>query len=226
LKQVSSIQNILSTPHTIRENRKIAFKRPEASFVGSFFALGQIPRDRLPQVAVAGRSNVGKSSLLNQIVGQRKLAKVSATPGRTRSLNFFRIDDRFYLVDLPGYGYAKASQTMRDQWSKLIEQYLTSAEDLIGLVLLLDSRREVTEQDEMLMNRLSQRQLPVMVAVTKSDKLSHDKVIRKVREVEQNLGVGAVAFSTVTGAGRNELLASIRQLVNEHLKAAGNKSHG
>jgi len=210
---------MFATTPAIRESQKIAFKKPEASFVGSFFALGQVPRDGLPQVAVAGRSNVGKSSLLNQIVGQRKLAKVSATPGRTRSLNFFRIDNRFYLVDLPGYGYARASQTMREQWSKLIEQYLTSAEQLIGLVLLLDSRRDLTEQDEMLMNWLAQRQLPVMVAVTKSDKLSRDKVTRKVREVEQSLGVAAIAFSTVTGAGRSELLASVRQLVNEHLSA-------
>jgi GTP-binding protein len=183
----------------------------------------QLPRDGLPQVAVAGRSNVGKSSLLNQIVGQRKLAKVSSTPGRTRSLNFFRIDDRFYIVDLPGYGYAKASQTLRVQWGKLIEQYLTSAEHLIGLVLLLDSRREPTEQDEQLMNWLSERQLPVMVAVTKADKLSREKVIQKVRSVEQDLGVGAIAFSTVTGIGRKELLTSIRQLVSEHLNMARTK---
>jgi GTP-binding protein len=217
---------MLATTRTILERRKIVFKRPEASFIGSFFALGQLPRDGLPQVAVAGRSNVGKSSLLNQIVGQRKLAKVSSTPGRTRSLNFFRIDDRFYLVDLPGYGYAKASQAMRKQWSKLIEQYLTSAEHLIGLVLLLDSRRELTEQDKQLMIWLSGRQLPVMVAVTKADKLSRDKVIQKVSGVEQDLGVGAIAFSTVTGIGRSELLASIRQLVDEHLKTARIKNHG
>jgi len=214
---------MLATAHTILERQKIVLKKPEASFVGSFFAMEQLPRDGLPQVAVAGRSNVGKSSLLNQIVGQRKLAKVSSTPGRTRSLNFFRIDDRFYIVDLPGYGYAKASQTLRVQWGKLIEQYLTSAEHLIGLVLLLDSRREPTEQDEQLMNWLSERQLPVMVAVTKADKLSREKVIQKVRSVEQDLGVGAIAFSTVTGIGRKELLTSIRQLVSEHLNMARTK---
>ena len=217
---------MLATAYTILERRKIVLKKPEASFVGSFFALGQLPRDGLPQVAVAGRSNVGKSSLLNQIVGQRKLAKVSSTPGRTRSLNFFRIDNRFYLVDLPGYGYAKASQSLREQWGKLIEQYLTSAEQLIGLVLLLDSRREPTEQDEQLMAWLAERQLPVMVAVTKADKLSRDKVIRKVRGLEQDLGVGAIAFSTVTGIGRKELLTSIRQLVNEHLDTTRIKSNG
>jgi len=217
---------MLAAAHTILERQKIVLKKPEASFVGSFFAMEQLPRDGLPQVAVAGRSNVGKSSLLNQIVGQRKLAKVSSTPGRTRSLNFFRIDNRFYLVDLPGYGYAKASQSLREQWSKLIEQYLTSAEHLIGLVLLLDSRREPTEQDEQLMAWLAERQLPVMVAVTKADKLSREKVIRKVRGLEQDLGVGAIAFSTVTGIGRKELLTSIRQLVNEHLDTARIKSNG
>lgn len=217
---------MLAPAYTILERQKIVLKRPEASFVGSFFALEQLPRDGLPQVAVAGRSNVGKSSLLNQIVGQRKLAKVSSTPGRTRSLNFFRIDNRFYLVDLPGYGYAKTSQSLREQWGKLIEQYLTSAEQLIGLVLLLDSRREPTEQDEQLMAWLAERQLPVMVAVTKADKLSRDKVIRKVRGLEQDLGVGAIAFSTVTGIGRKELLTSIRQLVNEHLDTTRIKSNG
>jgi GTP-binding protein len=216
----------MMAPPALVEIQEIVFKRPEASFVGSFFALEQLPRDGLPQVAVAGRSNVGKSSLLNQIVGQRKLAKVSSTPGRTRSLNFFRLDNRFYLVDLPGYGYAKVSKTLREQWGRLIEQYLTSADRLIGLVLLLDCRREPTEQDRDLITWLSERQLPVMVAVTKADKLSKDKLMRKVDQVEQELGAAAMAFSTVTGIGRNALLASIRRLVDEHLQQTRIKIDG
>jgi GTP-binding protein len=208
------------------EKQEIVFKRPEASFVGSFFALDQLPRDGLPQVAVAGRSNVGKSSLLNQIVGQRKLAKVSSTPGRTRSLNFFRLDNRFYLVDLPGYGYAKVSKALREQWGRLIEQYLTSSDRLIGLVLLLDCRREPTEQDRDLIGWLAERQLPVMVAVTKTDKLSKDKLVRKMNQVEQELGAAAIAFSTVTGVGRNALLASIRHLVDERLQQMRIKGDG
>ena len=178
--------------------------------------MDQLPCDKLPQIAVAGRSNVGKSSLLNQIVGQRKLAKVSSTPGRTRSLNFFKIDNRFYLVDLPGYGYAKVSKTLRDQWGRLIEDYLTQCEFLIGMVLLLDSRRDPSAQDEELVAWLSERQLPVLVAVTKADKLGRDAQIRKVRQTEEELGASALAFSAVKGTGRIELLAAVRQLVNDH----------
>lgn len=209
----------MPSENRIPKGQKIVFKKPEALFVGSFFALEQLPRDGLPQVAVAGRSNVGKSSLLNRIVGQRKLARVSVTPGRTRALNFFRIDNCFYLVDLPGYGYARTSQATRERLSRLMEQYLTAAENLIGLILLLDCRRELTEQDEQLMEWLSGRQLPVIAAITKSDKLSRSKVVQKVKSVEQELGVEAVAFSIVSGAGKNELLASLRQLVSEHVEA-------
>jgi GTP-binding protein len=185
-------------------------------FVGSYFALDQLPKDGLPQIAVAGRSNVGKSSLLNQIVSQKKLAKVSSTPGRTRSLNFFKIDDRFYLVDLPGYGYAKVSKVLREQWGQLIEDYLIKGENLIGMVLLLDSRRDPSAQDMELVAWLSERRLPVLVAVTKADKLSRDGQLRKVRQTEEELGAAALAFSAVNGTGKNELMASVRQLVNDH----------
>ena len=209
-----------------REFLTITFKRPEASFIGSFFAMEQLPGDRLPQVAVAGRSNVGKSSLLNQIVGQRKLAKVSSTPGRTRSLNFFKVDDRFYLVDLPGYGFAKVSKSMRAEWGQLIEEYLTRGEQLLGLVLLLDCRRDPTEQDWELIGWLAERELPVMVAVTKSDKLTRDKLNRKLHQIEQELGVPALGFSTVSGIGRRELLAAVRGLVDEHFEKEKAKLNG
>lgn len=169
---------------------------------------------------------MGKSSLLNRILGQRKLAKVSSTPGRTRSLNFFRIDNRFYLVDLPGYGYAKVSRALSEHWGALIEEYLTLGEDLIGMVLLLDCRRDPTEQDIELIEWLRERQLPVMVAMTKSDKLSKDRQLRKVRQVEQEMGAAAMAFSAVTGTGTSELLGSVRQLVKDHLQHIKDKHNG
>jgi GTP-binding protein len=198
-----------------RESRSIAARDIQAEFVGSFFALDQLPRDRLPQIAVAGRSNVGKSSLLNQIVGRKKLAKVSSTPGRTRSLNFFRINNRFHLVDLPGYGYAKVSKSLRAEWGQPIEDFLVNSEHLIGLVLLMDCRREPTTEDLELIEWLTARQLPVLIAVTKSDKLSKSALMQKVRTVESDLGAPAVAFSIVSGLGKQELMSAILDLVNE-----------
>ena len=208
------------------EKQKIAFVKPEAAFVGSFFAMNQLPKDRLPQIAVAGRSNVGKSSLLNQTLGHKPLARVSSTPGRTRSLNFFKIDNRYYVVDLPGYGYAKVSKSMRADWGELIEEYLTSAENLIGLILLLDCRREPTEQDWELIGWLSERQLPVMVAITKADKLNKDNLNRKVRQFETELGVAVVPFSIVSGIGRRALMAALRELVDEHMQQKKAKPNG
>ncbi|RKX25912.1 MAG: YihA family ribosome biogenesis GTP-binding protein [Candidatus Zixiibacteriota bacterium] len=198
----------------------------EVSFVGSFFALDQLPSDRRPQVAVAGRSNVGKSSLLNRIVGRKKIAKVSKTPGRTRSLNFFLVSDRFHLVDLPGYGYAKVSKSLRASWGKLIEEYLVNCDDLVGLVLLLDCRREPTEEDWQLIRWLAERELPVLVAITKADKLNRDKLNKKVRKIESELGVAAIPFSAMTGIGKNELISAVNSLVDDNLQQAKAKPNG
>lgn len=118
-------------------------------------------------------------------------------------------------MDLPGYGYAKVSKSIRAEWGQLIEDYLIGSAKLIGLVLLLDCRREPTTEDVELIEWLASRQLPVMVAVTKSDKLSKSKLQEKVRQIEKELGVPAVAFSTVTGLGKQELLTAVLQLVNE-----------
>lgn len=188
-----------------------------SEFIGSFFTIGQLPNDSRPQIAFAGRSNVGKSTLLNSLAGRKKLAKVSTSPGKTRSINFFLINDTFYFVDLPGYGYARVSKKIRESWRRLLEKYLTGSRHLSGLILLLDCRRDLTEEDMQLAAWLANRSLPVLVVVTKSDKLSHDKINRKVKEVESRLRVEAIAFSSLTGAGRKELLSSIRNLVTEHL---------
>lgn len=205
----------MSRPHQMAK-ANTGSNPSEPRFIGSFFALDQIPRDGLPQIAIAGRSNVGKSSLLNRIVGRKKLAKVSSTPGRTRSLNYFMIDNKFYLVDLPGYGYAKASKSLRDEWGQLVDAYLSESDKLIGLVLLLDCRREPSAEDLELLEWLSGRSLPTMVAITKSDKLSRNKLIERIKLIENNLGAPAIPFSSVTGLGKRELLASVRSLVDEH----------
>ncbi len=194
--------------------------------MGSVFALDQLPRDHLPQIAVAGRSNVGKSSLLNRVVSQKKLAKVSRTPGRTRSLNFFKIDNRYYVVDLPGYGYAKVSKSMREEWGQMIDDYLHKGTDLIGLVLLLDCRRDVAEADWHLIEWLAEKKIPVVVAITKADKLTRDKLNRRVETIESELGVSAIPFSVVTGIGKNELWRALNDLVNEHILQTKARTNG
>ncbi|HVP07033.1 MAG TPA: ribosome biogenesis GTP-binding protein YihA/YsxC [Candidatus Acidoferrum sp.] len=201
-----------------RGTRTTKTQLPSTRFIGSYFELGQIPQDTRPQVALAGRSNVGKSSLLNRLVGQKKLAKVSSTPGKTRSLNFFLINDRYYLVDLPGYGYAKVSRSVKDTWGKMIEDYLLHGENLAGLVLLLDCRRDAGEDDLKLLHWLSERQLPALIVVTKADKINRSELNRKVNQIERDLGIPAIGFSTVSGQGRQELLAAVHDLVTSNAK--------
>jgi GTP-binding protein len=185
-------------------------------YTGSFFEPGQFPNDIRPQIAFAGRSNVGKSTLLNSLIGRKRLARVSSDPGKTRSVNFFLVNNAFYFVDLPGYGYAKVSKKIRESWQKLIKDYLTGSSHLIGLILLLDCRRELTPEDRQLVEWLAERGLPVLAIVTKTDKINHDKTNRKVKEVESLLGVASIAFSALSGRGKKELLSSIHSLVREH----------
>ncbi len=197
-------------------SKKLSLRINSCTFVGSYFELKQLPKDRKPQIAFAGRSNVGKSSLLNQVVGEKRIAKVSSTPGKTRSLNFFLVNENYYLVDLPGYGYAKVSKVMRKDWGKLIEDYLSKSNELVGLVLLLDCRRDPTEQDLQLLGWLRDRNIPALLAITKTDKLTRDKSNRKVAEIEKKLGVPVLAFSSVTGTGKKELVGAISSLINEY----------
>ncbi|MBD3331476.1 YihA family ribosome biogenesis GTP-binding protein [candidate division GN15 bacterium] len=185
----------------------------ECTFSGSVYSLSQLPRDKRPQIAFAGRSNVGKSSLLNRLVGRKKMAKVSSTPGKTRSLNFFLINRRFYFVDLPGYGYAKVARKVRESWGELVEKYLETSPDLIGLVLLLDCRRDPTPEDLQLLDWLADRQIPALVAITKVDKISRNHIAKKEQQVEQELGLAAIPFSALKGTGKNELLNTVFNLV-------------
>jgi GTP-binding protein len=213
------IPAVAATPEKFHHMGKVLpSKIVSCEFAGSFFTSDQFREDSRPQIAFAGRSNVGKSTLLNSLVGRKRLAKVSTTPGKTRSVNFFLVNDRFYFVDLPGYGYAKVGKKVRESWRQLIETYLTGSRHLIGLILLLDCRRDLTEEDTQLVAWLADRGLPVLAVVTKSDKLSRDKVNRKEKEIQSRLGVAAIAFSALTGDGKKELLSSIRNLVAEHFE--------
>ena len=177
---------------------------------------GWRPEATLPEVAFAGRSNVGKSSLINKLVNRKKLARVSNTPGRTREINFFRVNDDFVLVDLPGYGYAKVSKTARAAWRPLIEGYLRGSPALRGVVQLLDARHDPTGDDLQMLEFLADVGVPAIVVATKIDKLPRARVASRVRDVARIAGVDddqVIAFSAVTGAGRTELAEAIRDLL-------------
>jgi len=179
---------------------------------------GWRPEPVLPEVAFAGRSNVGKSSLLNRLVRRKAFARVSRTPGRTRELNFFRVNDEMVLVDLPGYGYAQVSKERKAEWKPLIEGYLSSSPTLRGVVQLLDVRREPSEDDLDMLDFLADLGAPTVVVVTKTDKLTRAAAAARVRELARTLGLEedqVIAFSAATGAGRDELAAAIRSLVGQ-----------
>ncbi len=209
------MNSIGAGPKYLRIQRAKPLKTNQISclFVGSFFSVEQIPDNNLPQIAFAGRSNVGKSSLLNKLVGQKKMAKVSSTPGKTRSINFFSVNRLFYFVDLPGYGYAKVSKTERESWGMLIEKYLTASKQLAGMVLLMDARRNPTEEDLMLTEWLEKRKLPVIIALTKADKLGRGDLNNKVRAIQKEFNVEVIPFSILSGIGKNEILRAITNLV-------------
>ena len=177
---------------------------------------GWRPPSDLPEIAFAGRSNVGKSSLLNTLVRRKSFARVSRTPGRTREINFFRVNNGFVLVDLPGYGYARISKEKKSEWRPMIEAYLRRTGTLRGIVLLLDIRREPTDDDRAMLDFLAEVEVPTIVALTKIDKLTKSAAQGRAGEISRTLALDAdqvIPFSAVTGAGRVELLEAIVQLV-------------
>src|ERR1700682_1363306 len=176
------------------------------------------PESSLPEVAFAGRSNVGKSSLLNTLVRRKSFARVSRTPGRTREINFFRVNNSFLLVDLPGYGYARISKAKKAEWRPMIESHLRRTTQLRGIVLLLDIRREPSEDDRAMLDFLAELGVPVIVALTKADKLTKAGTREKVAEISRNMALEpdqVIQFSAQTGEGRMELLEAITQLVEK-----------
>ncbi|HEY6088333.1 MAG TPA: ribosome biogenesis GTP-binding protein YihA/YsxC [Gemmatimonadaceae bacterium] len=177
---------------------------------------GWRPDSPLPEVAFAGRSNVGKSSLLNSLVRRKSFARVSRTPGRTREINFFRVNNGFVLVDLPGYGYARISKEKKSEWRPMIESYLRRTTQLRGIVLLLDIRREPSDDDRAMLDFLAEVEVPTIVALTKTDKLSKAAAREQVAAISRSLALNdeqVIPFSAHTGEGRVELLESIAALV-------------
>lgn len=173
---------------------------------------GWRPQTTLPEVAFAGRSNVGKSSLLNKLVRRKAFARVSNTPGRTREINFFEVNGRFVLADLPGYGYARISKERRAEWRPLIESYLRRSVNLRGVVQLIDARRDPTGDDLQMLDFLAEVGAPTIVAITKVDKLSRTAITKRIGDITAALGLDddqVIPFSAVTGMGRDELASAI-----------------
>jgi GTP-binding protein len=177
---------------------------------------GWRPQTTLPEVAFAGRSNVGKSSLLNKLIRRKAFARVSNTPGRTREINFFEVNGQFVLADLPGYGYARISKERRAEWRPLIESYLRRSVNLRGVVQLLDVRRDPSGEDLQMLEFLAEVGAPTIVAITKVDKMSRAAIAKRIGDITAALGIDddqVIPFSAVTGMGRDELAAAIVALM-------------
>ena len=188
-------------------------------FLGGLAAPGGWrPDPSLPEIAFAGRSNVGKSSLLNRLVRHKTLARVSKSPGRTREINFFRINDQFILVDLPGYGYARVSKEAKALWRPLIDGYFSASPQLRGVVQLLDVRHDPTDDDLGMLGRLADLGVPTLIVVTKIDKLSPTRAAARVDALATMLSVdhdAIVPVSSETGEGRDELAAALVALLDQ-----------
>ena len=186
-----------------------------AEFVKSSTKHTECPKAPFPEYAFIGRSNVGKSSLINMLVGHKGLAKISATPGKTRLINHFLINSSWYLCDLPGYGFAKVSKTIREKWDGIIKSYLLNRRNLVNTFLLIDVRHEALKNDLDFLNWIGEHGLPVTLVFTKSDKLSKTKVQTQLSAYEQKLAEywdplpPYVLTSSKTGEGRQEILKSI-----------------
>lgn len=185
-------------------------KVTSAEFVKSAFAREHWTDDGRPEISFLGRSNVGKSSLLNSLLQRKGLARTSNTPGRTQSINFFLVNEAFYLVDLPGYGYARVSKTMRADWGKMAEEYLSQREELRLSIQLVDSRHKPTELDRQLNEWLLFHRKPHIVVATKADKLSSNKLRKSLSEIEEVLPASKIiAYSSPTGKGREAVWCEI-----------------
>ena len=184
------------------------YKVISSQYITSVVSKARLPKATLPEIAFAGRSNVGKSSLINTLLGRRRLAQTSSTPGKTRMLNFFLINEKLYFVDLPGYGYAKVAKSVRDRWSHLVEPYLRQRETLAGVIHLVDCRHEPSQADQELAAWLRFHDIPSLVVLTKADKVPRHKGMLAREGTWKCLGQGTntcLLFSAKTGQGKGEV---------------------
>lgn len=194
-------------------------KISSAEFIKSIYDLRALPNSVLAEFVFVGRSNVGKSSLINTICNKKKLAKIGSVPGKTRQLNYFLINEKFYLVDLPGYGYAKVPEQIRAGWRKLVEDYISERSNVKLVFVLIDARHEPTYLDELMVSWLEYYEIPFAIILTKSDKISANKMQKQIYRASkivnnEDLCIDYIPFSIVTDEGKYEVL----KLVEEYLE--------
>ncbi|HQQ86440.1 MAG TPA: ribosome biogenesis GTP-binding protein YihA/YsxC [Smithellaceae bacterium] len=193
-------------------------KITKTEFIKSATQVSQYPLPTLPEIAFAGRSNVGKSSLINALLGRKNLAKTSNTPGRTQLINFFTINDKMSFVDLPGYGFAKVARSVKENWGEMIEAYLRQRTNLALVVLILDIRRVPNEDDLSLRDWLDHYRIPYLYVLTKSDKLSNNQSVKQKRIIEKILNVSKeeklILFSAKTQKGKDDLWKILEKYSN------------
>lgn len=187
----------------------------EAEFVISAVSPAQYPEEGLPEIALAGRSNVGKSSFINKMINRKNLARTSSKPGKTQTLNFYKLNDSFHFVDVPGYGYAKVSKQEQKKWGQMMEEYFGGRENLKAVVLVCDLRHEPTDNDVQMYDFLKYYELPVIIIATKLDKVPktkrkhHLKVVKDTFETDEEDII--IAFSSETGEGKDEAWKALSQ---------------
>ncbi len=184
-------------------------KISSVEFTGSFGYPHKLPKEARPEVAFFGRSNVGKSSLINTLLARRGVARISKTPGKTRTANYFRINDRFHLVDMPGYGYAKVAKAEKERWTRIYDQYLSDTSRNNALIQLLDIRHDPTQADKESVARMSAASSPLCLVFNKADKVKKGQVDRHIGSILSKLEVDneavVMTFSSVTGEGKKQL---------------------
>jgi GTP-binding protein len=194
-------------------------KITSAEFVISAVAPKQYPTDGLPEIALVGRSNVGKSSLLNKLMNRKGLARTSSKPGKTQTLNYFRVNQQLYLVDFPGYGYARVAKSIKEQWGKMIQTYLTQRKELRFILQLVDIRHAPSKDDIAMYDWCKQIGIPTVVVATKGDKIARGRWLQHTKVIRQQLNMRGddtiIVFSAETGQGRDELWEEILRRLDE-----------
>lgn len=203
-------------PENVNIKPKAHWTKGNTVFVDSVYKAARLPLAQYPEIAFAGRSNVGKSSLVNKLINRRKLVKVSSRPGKTQALNFFLASDEVYLVDLPGYGYAKVPRKLKNDWQGLIASYLTSRDPLHCVVVIIDIRHAAKPQDRELVSWLQQERLPFVVVYTKIDKLKRGQQAKQAKILDAGFGLKPaerLLFSAKTGEGKEKLITMLDQFL-------------